>query len=268
MSPIWIAVVTGLMLLTTGVAAWWYARKPVALRNDHYTAEPLIAREQVAVLDYLIKTFPGQVVMPNVLLCNMLSARRAANHQRAKERLGDQKVDFVVCGEDGRPLFAFDLERHHLSDAAAKAHQADTKKRILRTAGVQLVHMQSSTHHMPTPDALREQLNLAALPQPRLNRRATDGRQLSARQQLESHFSEFDTFHSSSVFQETEVLDMTDLVSTFKDTDVLGMTDLAELDDMLARPGSRCVRGDHHGPDSLPSSRSGFGGGALNARGG
>jgi hypothetical protein len=250
MSPIWIAVVTGLMLLTTGVAAWWCARKPVASLNDRYTAEPLIVREQMAALDYLTKTFPGQVVMPNVLLRSMLSARRAANHQRAKERLGDQKVDFVVCGEDGKPLFAFDLERHHFSDAAAKAHQADTKKRILRTAGVQLLHMQSSTHHMPIPDALREQLNLAALPQPQLNRSATDRGPSSARQQLESHFSEFDTFHSSSAFQ---------------DTDALGMTDLAELDDKLARPSSRCARSD---PISLPLSRSDFGGDALNARGG
>lgn len=253
MSPIWIAVATGLMLLTTGVAAWWCARKPVASLNDRYTAEPLIVREQVAVFDYLIKAFPGQVVMPNVLLCSMLSARRAANHQRAKERLGDQKVDFVVCGEDGKPLFAFDLERYHLNDTTAKAHQASTKKRILRTAGVQLVHMESSTQCMPTPDALREQLNLAALPQPQLNRRATDNGQPSGRQQLESYFSEFDTFHPASAFKELEVLEL---------------TDLAELDDMLARPDSRCVRGDHHGPDSLPSSRSGFGSDALNARSG
>jgi hypothetical protein len=253
MSPLWITVITGLMLLTTGVAAWWCARKPVASLNDRYTAEPLIVREQVAVLDHLTKNFPGQVVMPNVLLCSMLSTRRAANHQRAKERLGDQKVDFVVCGEDGEPLFAFDLERHHLSDAETKAHQADTKKRILKTAGVRLVHMQSSTHRMPTPDALREQLNLAALPQPQLNRRATDSGQPSGRQQLESYFSEFDTFHPASTFKKSEVLEL---------------TDLAELDDMLARPDSRCVRGDHPGPDSLPSSRNGFGGGALNARGG
>lgn len=253
MSPLWITVVTGLMLLTTGVAAWWYTRKPVATLNDRYTAEPLIVREQVAVLDYLTKTFPGQVVMPNVLLRNMLSARRAANHQRAKERLGEQKVDFVVCGEDGRPLFAFDLERHHLSDAAAKAQQADTKRRILKTAGVRLVQMASGTQRMPTPDALREQLNLAALPQPQLNRRATDRVPSSARQKLESYFSEFDNFHSSSAFKESEVLEL---------------TDLTELNDMLGRPDSRCVPGDRHGPSSLSSSRSGFGGGTLNAHGG
>ncbi len=253
MSPLWTATVTGLVLLAIGVAAWLYTRRPASSLNDRYTAEPLIASEQLAMLNYLMKVFPGQVVVPNVLLRNMLIVRRATNQQRAEKRLHDQKVEFVVCGEDGRPLFAFDLEQHNLSDAVNKAHQAKVKNRILKTAGVRLVYVKSHISHMPTPDAFREQLKLAALPRPQFNRRATDRGQPSPRQQLESSFSEFDSSHSSSTFKESEVLDM---------------NGLAELDEMLGRLGSRRVRGGRNGPDSLQSGHSGFDGGTSDVRGG
>lgn len=253
MFEMWIAILIGLALLSAGVVAWLYTRSPALSLNDRYAAEPLLVREQVVMLDYLTKTFPGQVVVPNVLLRNMLSVRRAASPQLAKERLGDQKVDFVVCSEDGRPLFAFDVAQHHLSDAAAKAHQAKVKNQMLKTAGVRLVHLESNINRMPTPDDFREQLNMAALPRPQFNRRATDRVPLSPRQKLESHYSEFDTFHSSSSFKESEVLDV---------------NGLAELDEMLGRPGSRRVRRDHSGPDSLQSGHSGFDGRTADVRGG
>ncbi len=253
MSPLWTALVTGLVLLTVGVAAWLYTRRPVSSLSDRYRAEPLIAREQLAMLNYLMKVFPGQVVVPNVLLRNLLSVRRATNQQRAEKRLHDQKVAFVVCGEDGRPLFAFDLEQHHPNDAVNKAYQAKVKSRILKTAGVRLLYVKFHTSHMPTPDALREQLNLAALPRPQYNRRATDRGQPNPRQQLESYFSEFDPSHSSSTVKESEVLDM---------------NGLAELDEVLGRLGTRRVRADRHGPDSLPSGHSGFDGGTSEVRGG
>ncbi len=253
MSPLWIAVTIGLVLLGLGVAAWLYTRKPSSGLNDRYTAEPLIAREQVSMLDYLHKTFPDQVVVPNVPLRHMLSVRRAANRKRAEERLNNQRVDFVVCGEDGRPVFAFDLEQYHLSDVKTKAHQAKIKNRILKTAGVRLVYVKPSINRMPSPDDFRQQLNLAALPRPEPNRRATDRDPVSVRQQLESQFSEFDQTHSPSTFRESEIM---------------GISGLAELDEMLGRPGSRRVRDDHSGPDSLQSGHGGFDGRTLDVRGG
>lgn len=251
MSPLWIAITIGLVLLALGVAAWFYTRKPGSGLNDRYTAEPLIVREQVAMLEYLNKTFPGQVVVPNVPLRNMLSVRRAAHRQRAEERLNNHKVDFVVCGEDGRPLFAFDLEQYHLSDVKTKAHQAKIKNRLLKTAGVRLVYVKASINRMPSPDEFREQLNLAALPRPPLNRRATDREPESVRQQLESQFAESELSHSPSTFRESEVM---------------GLSGLAELDEMLGRPGSRRMRDS--GPDSLQSGHSGFDGGTSDVRGG
>jgi hypothetical protein len=113
--------------------------------------------------------------------------------------------------------------------------------------------LESNINRMPTPDDFREQLNMAALPRPKFNRRATDRMPLSPRQKLESHFAEFDTFHASSSFKESEVLDL---------------TGLAELDEMLGRPGSRRVHRERSGPDSLQSGHSGFDGGTVDMRGG
>ena len=251
MSPLWIAAIIVLVLLAAGVGAWLYTRRPTSSLDDRYAAEPLVVREQLDMLAYLHKTFPGQVVVPNVPLRSMLSVRRATNRPRAEARLQDQKVDFVVCGEDGRPLFAFDLEQYHLSDATAKAHQAKVKNRILKTAGVRLVYVKSSTKRMPSPDAFREQLNLAALPRPRLNRRASDRHTPSPSEQLESQFSGMEHTHSPSSFRESEVMDV---------------RGLAELDEMLGRPGSRRVGGSS--PDSLQSGHSGFDGGTSDVRGG
>jgi hypothetical protein len=253
MSPLWIAAIICLVLLGSGVAAWLYTRRPNLGLNDRYSAQPLIVLEQEAMLKYLHTAFPGQVVVPNVPLSHMLSVRRADKRQRAEERLKDQKVDFVVCGENGTPLFAFDLEQYHLSDARNKAHQAKIKNRMLKTAGVRLVSVKANVDRMPSPDHFREQLNLAALPRNQLNRRATDGKPANPREELESHFSEFDPGFSSSYFRESEIL---------------GISRLAELDEMLDRPGSRRVRGDRNGPDSLQAGHSGFDGGTNDVRGG
>jgi hypothetical protein len=251
MSSLSIAIAVGLMLLGLGVGAWLYTRRPASGLDDRYTAEPLIAREQMAMLEYLIKTFPGQVVAPNVPLRNMLSVRRASNRKRAEERLNHLKVDFVVCGDDGRPLFAFDTEQYHRSESADKVQQAKVKTRLLKTAGVRLVYVKPNINRMPSPDAFRQQLNLAALPRPALSRSATDRETLSARQQLESQFSESEQTHSPSTFRESEVMDM---------------NNLPELDEMLGRPGSRRMR--DNGPDSLQSGHSGFDGGTNDIRGG
>lgn len=253
MSLLWMVIVMGLVLLATGLAAWLYMRRPASSLDDRYTVEPLILREQLAMLAYLKQVFPGQVVVPNVLLRNMLSVRRAANRQRAEKRLHDQQVEFVVCGEDGQALFAFDREQHPLSDAINKANQAKVKNRMLKTAGVRLVYVKANINHMPTPDAFREQLNLAALPRPQFNRRTTDRGPSSPRQQLESSFSEFDASYASS---------------TFKESEVMSVSGLADLDDMLGRRGSRRAHRDRSGPDTLQSDHSSLVGDAPDARGG
>lgn len=243
MSPLWIAVALALALAALVVWAWRWNASRSSGRDDRYIPERVLTAEQVQMLDYLHDSFPGQVVLPNMMLKDMLSIRRAANRQRAEERLRKQKVDFVVCGEDGRPAFAFDIEQHHLSNARAKAHQAKLKNRILKTAGVRFVYLKNGLHRMPSPDEFRKQLNLASLPQPKPKEVEPE----SVRQQLESQFSEFDQLHATTAF---------------RDSEVMGLSGLMELD-QAGGSGRRPA-----GTDRSLSGHSGFNGSSMDVRGG
>lgn len=46
--------------------------------------ERVLTSEQTQMLGYLRETFPGLVVLPNLMLRDMLSVRRAADPQRAR----------------------------------------------------------------------------------------------------------------------------------------------------------------------------------------
>lgn len=209
MFPSWLTFGVALTLVALWVLVYRRYWRKVSGRDDRYSPEPILSREQVHLLDYLRDTFPHQVVLPNMLLKDMLSVRRAANPQRAWERLRRQKVDFVVCGADGRPKFAFDVEQHHLSNAQATAHQVQMKNRILKTAGVRFLLLKDGIHRMPSPAEFRQQLQLAALPP---SKPKAAGTPASVHQQLESRFSAFDSLHPTTGFRESEVMGMTGLM--------------------------------------------------------
>lgn len=209
MLPLWITL--SLALALAGLGFWAYRRYggKASGRDDRYTPERILTPEQVHMLDYLRDTFPDQVVLPNMLLTDMLSVRRSSDHRRAQERLRHQRVDFVVCGEDGRPVFAFDIEQYHLSNAKLKSHQSKLKNRILKTAGVRFLFLKNGIHRMPSPADFRQQLNLAVLPQPKAKEAQTE----SVRQQLESKFSEFDQLYPATGFRDSDVMGMSSLMS-------------------------------------------------------
>lgn len=211
------------------LCVWLYLRYMRAQddgRDDRYAPERILSPEQVAMLDYLQDTFPGQVVLPNVSLSQMLSVRRAASKPSAKERLRGFRVDFVVCATDGRPTFAFDIEQYHLSDAEAKVHRTKVKNRMLKTAGVRFVFLKNGIHRMPSPGEFREQLNLVELPRPKPpTPKQADARD-SVMQQLESQMSGFDGRYARS---------------GYRDSEVLGLSGLMDLEDEL-KPRERSRR--------------------------
>ena len=210
MLPLWIAFLLAVVLVAGGV--WVYRRyfRKASGREDRYTPERILTPEQVSMLDYLRDTFPDQVVLPNVGLKEMLSVRRASDRERATERIRNEKVDFVVCDAEGRPVFAFDVEQYHLSDAKAKAHRIKIKNRILKTAGVRFLFLKNSIHRMPVPNDFRRQLDLAALPRPK-PQEPEHGE--SMRQQLESKMSDYDTLvYPNTGFKESEVMGLSGLM--------------------------------------------------------
>lgn len=223
MNTTWIAVLGALALLGLCALGYWRYRmtRESSGRDDRYSPERLMTPEQAQMLDYLQDTFPGQVVLPNMLLRNMLAVRRATNRKRAEERLDQQRVDFVVCGDDGKPTFAFDIEQHPLSNAKHKAHMVKMKNRILKTAGVRFVFLKNGLHRMPSPSDFRKQLNLAELPKPKSKEKEDVGE--SRRQQLESQFSEFDSLNTTN--------------TAFRDSEVMGLSGLMDLDQEGRRGG-------------------------------
>lgn len=218
MSALWITLTLAIVLVALGIWAYRrFSRRPSGL-DDRYTPERVLTPEQAQMLDYLRETFPGQVVLPNLMLKDMLSVRRAADPRRAQERLRYQKVDFVVCDEQGRPSFAFDVEQYHLSNAKAKAHQSKIKNRILKTAGVRFVFLKNAIRRMPSPADFRRQLNLAALTPPASQE---DERQ-SMRQQLESKLSEFDQLYPATEFRESEIMGLSGLMGLQRESGTRG----------------------------------------------
>jgi hypothetical protein len=206
MPSLWISIAVALVALVA-LGVWAYRRygQTSTGRDDRYTPERIMVPEHASMLTYLHDTFPGQVVLPQVKLRDMLSVRRANDRKRAMQRLEGQQVDFVVCNPDGRPMFAFDIEQYHLSDAKAKTHKVKLKNRILKTAGVRFVFLKNGIHRMPSPNDFRKQLDLAALPQPKPKENDPNSSD-SVRQQLESKFSEFDQLFPATDFRESEVM--------------------------------------------------------------
>ena len=257
-----ITLVSAAGAVVLALLAWWAVRRlrarELSGRDDRYSPQRILTSEQAHMLDYLQDTFPGQVVLPNMQLKHMLAVRRTLDRRRALEQLKEHRVDFVVCGADGRPSFAFDIEQYHLSNAEAKASKVVQKNRILKTAGVRFVFLKNGIHRMPSPAEFRAQLNLVELPKPKAKSKQ-DARE-SALQQLESQFSEFDQQHSS---QNTG----------FRDSEVLGMSGLMDLDSFGQRRGGssrgRSSNGSSSGFDNSRSHRaSRFDGSSLDVRGG
>ncbi|MFP5325564.1 MAG: hypothetical protein ACLGH2_13055, partial [Gammaproteobacteria bacterium] len=90
----WIAAsAAALLVFGGGLFVWRRRQTPTSGRDDRYTPERLLTPEQVQMLDYLHDTFPGQVVLPNLRLQDMLSVRKTTNRKRAEERLQQFRVD-------------------------------------------------------------------------------------------------------------------------------------------------------------------------------
>lgn len=209
MLPLAIGLLSAIALIALGV--WIYRRyfRKSSGREDRYAPQQLLTAEQVSMLDYLHDTFPGQEVLTSVRLSQMLGIRRAQDQRRAAQRLDGHLVDYVVCGKDGRPVFAFDVEQYHLSDAKARAHKLKMKNRMLKTAGVRFVFLKNGIHRMPSPNEFRRQLDLAELPRPTAS---NEPERESVRQQLESKFSEFDQLYPATGFRDSDVMGLSGLM--------------------------------------------------------
>lgn len=206
MQSIWMWVALGMVVVATALAYWKFVQiRPSGDTRDRYVAEALLTPAQTILLQYLQTAFPGQVVLSNVPMNHMVSVRQAADRWRAKEKLDLFQVDFVVCADNGKAAFAFDVEAYRTRSSSSAQQDAEVKNRILKSAGIRLVYIKGRSSQLPTPNEFRQKLSLAALAEPQEPRH-------SIRQRLEQHLSRRDRDFQPSGFKESEVMGLSGLM--------------------------------------------------------
>ena len=163
----WLWMAPALLLLVALAAFRLLRRRGGAERplgeDDRFAPVAALSPAEMALLDYLVRAFPGRPVLFRVPLSRLLTVRRAGSRLGAQQRLAALVVDYVVCNRDGRPVYAFELDAVH-GDAGQAEQDAREKHRVLKTAGVRLIRLKRSTRHLPPADEFRRQLRAAALP--------------------------------------------------------------------------------------------------------
>ncbi|HMT16989.1 MAG: DUF2726 domain-containing protein [Proteobacteria bacterium] len=163
----WLWMAPALLLLVALAAFRLLRRRGGAERplgeDDRFAPVAALSPAEMALLDYLVRAFPGRPVLFRVPLSRLLTVRRAGSRLGAQQRLAALVVDYVVCNRDGRPVYAFELDAVH-GDAGQAEQDAREKHRVLKTAGVRLIRLKRSTRYLPRPDEFRRHLRAAALP--------------------------------------------------------------------------------------------------------
>ena len=124
-------------------------------RGDQFAYTAPIDEEQIALLHYLQRAFPEGAVLFRPRLARFLAVRRSRQRLGAQRRLAEAQVDFLICGEDGKPLFAFEVDAFKAKDDPLLQRDAAEKNLMLKTAGIRLIRLKGAHANWPPPEILR-----------------------------------------------------------------------------------------------------------------
>lgn len=166
----------GALLMLVLVWLWGMFRKPEVEQGRkgggqaldasyRFAAMSPITADQVDLLQYLQQAFPDGAVLFRPRLGSFLSVRAGTNRIEARDRLDELRVDFLLCGEDGKPLYAFEIDMLRSREDPAQQQILVEKNRILRSAGIRMVRFKGSVGTWPNPDKLRERVLAVGAPQ-------------------------------------------------------------------------------------------------------
>lgn len=124
-------------------------------RGDQFAYTAPITDEQIALLHYLQKAFPEGAVLFRPRLARFLAVRKSRQRQDAQHRLAQMKVDFLICAEDGKPLFAFEVDAFKEKDDPLMQRETADKNQMLKTAGIRLIRLKGAHANWPPPEVLR-----------------------------------------------------------------------------------------------------------------
>lgn len=160
-----------LLLLTALVALWWRGnhpsqREPGMDASNRFSSHPPITDEQVALLRYLQRAFPDGAVLFRPRLSYFMNVRAGRDRSEARRWLSMRRVDFLLCADDGKPLYAFEVDSLHDHEDRHAQRRLAEKNRALRTAGIRLIRFKGALASWPPPEVLRERVMAAARPAP------------------------------------------------------------------------------------------------------
>ena len=123
--------------------------------GDRFAYTAPINEDQIELLHYLQKAFPEGAVLYRPRLARFLAVRKTQQRLLAQQRLARTQVDFLICGEDGKPLFAFEVDAFKDRDDPRHARHLADKNLMLKTAGIRLIRLKGAASSLPPPELLR-----------------------------------------------------------------------------------------------------------------
>lgn len=160
--PLWIG--TGVAALVLLVFVLWLARRGRRSSTSfNYQSQSALSAQQMQCYQYLHAAFSEGAVLARVKLERLLSPRQTHDRDAARRALRGLRVDFAVCAENGKPIFAFDFAPQGNRTASSSDDAGREKNRVLKSAGVRLIRLKGAPANWPEPSEFRLKLALAAL---------------------------------------------------------------------------------------------------------
>ena len=163
-------MLTTLLLLIVIAAAgagifFWQMRREedvASLKDNTYTLKEAISPPQKELLFYLEQAFQGRAVLFRPSLAQLVQIQQTSDRIRSQTLLDTIHVDYVVCTDDGKVRYAFDVrQRGAAADDPTNKKISSVKQRVLRSVGIKLMGIQRSVSKMPPVTKFAHQLSMA-----------------------------------------------------------------------------------------------------------
>lgn len=159
-----VILMVGILILRRRRSSIGHGHDRAVSTSVRYAPRKPMTEEQAALQSYLQRAFPDGAVLFRPRLASFLSVRTGRERSAAKERLARLRVDYLLCGEDGRPLFAFEIDVLRIRNDPQLQQRLVEKNHMLRSAGIRMLRFKGSLRNWPEPAVLRERVMASSYP--------------------------------------------------------------------------------------------------------
>jgi hypothetical protein len=169
----WILLGVAAAIVLSLLAALALLRRPGFTKALPVTAKPLLSRPEQLLYGRLVRSFPGNIILAQVALSQLLVVRRdaAGSAQSISNRFRQLVADFVICAPDFTAVAVIELDDR--SHGRRVQRERDRRKdQFLQAAGIRVIRI--AVADIPNEAALRALVGVAplVLPPTQLARRA------------------------------------------------------------------------------------------------